>query len=196
MCFKYLARGKTKTMKATLIFLAVIVFTIVIVSSCGNNQTTTQNITTADTTKPKKADLTQQLLAANDSFYAALNAMFTGNMTPMDSIWSHSDDVTDMGPFGGRLVGWDSVNAEFTKEANMKLGGKVVCNDLIVHAGTDMGYTVCTEAGENMSAKGKPVMVSHRATNVFRLENGKWKLVHHHTDLSPQLQKAIGTAMK
>ena len=67
---------------------------------------------------------------------------------------------------------------------------------MVVHAGTDMGYTACVEEGENMSAEGKPVVVSHRATNIFRLEDGKWKLVHHHTDLSPQLEKATRNGTK
>jgi ketosteroid isomerase-like protein len=38
-----------------------------------------------------------------------------------------------------------------------------------------------------MTAAGKPVEVSHRATNIFRREEGQWRLIHHHTDLSPQL---------
>ncbi len=134
------------------------------------------------------------LHAANDQFYAALNAMFTGELAPMNAIWSHRDDVTQMGPFGNRLVGWTAVGEEFKRTAAMKLGGRVVCKDLRITVGSDLGYAVCVEEGENMSADGKPVMVSHRATNVFRLENGQWTLVHHHTDLSPQLIKA--TRMK
>ena len=122
--------------------------------------------------------------------------MFTGNLEPMNAIWSHADYVTDMGPFGARLTGWEAVGAEFKKEAGMKLGGKIVCKDLHIYAGTDMGYTVCVEEGENMSAEGKPVTVSHRATNIFHLENGQWKLVHHQTDLSPQLEKATEKAKK
>jgi ketosteroid isomerase-like protein len=86
------------------------------------------------------------------------------------------------------------VGGEFKKEAGMKLGGHVVCKDLLVRAGTSMGYTVCVEQGENMSADGKPVVVSHRATSIYRLENGRWKLVHHHTDISPELAAATGTA--
>ncbi len=141
---------------------------------------------------PSDAQQEQELKAANDRFYAALNAMFTGELAPMNAIWSHRDDVTNMGPFGGRLTGWQAVGAEFKKEAGMKLGGRVACKDVIIHAGDDMGYTVCVEQGENMSADGKPVTVSHRATNVFRRENGQWRLVHHHTDISPQLEKATG----
>lgn len=113
-------------------------------------------------------------------------------MDPMNQIWSHGQDVTIMGPFGGRLTGWDKVGAEFAKQSAMKFGGKITCKDLHVQAGTDVGYAVCVEVGENMSTDGKPIAVSHRATNVFHLEEGKWKLVHHHTDVSPQLEQAIG----
>ena len=42
-------------------------------------------------------------------------------------------------------------------------------------------------AKAGLTAAGKPVKVSHRATNVFRREEGQWRLIHHHTDLSPQL---------
>ena len=142
------------------------------------------------------ANAEKELRAASDQFYAALNAMFVGELAPMNAIWSHRDDVTDLGPFGGRLVGWVAVGAEFKKEAGMKLGGHVGCKDVVVHAGSDMGYTVCVEEGQNMSADGKPVVVSFRATNVFRRENGQWKLVHHHTDISAQLEKATGAEVK
>jgi ketosteroid isomerase-like protein len=178
-------------MKNLISLFGVILISFFIFTSCNNKNTT--NMTSPS---DNKAKLEHELRAANDSFYAALNAMFTGNLEPMNAIWSHSDYVTDMGPFGGRLTGWKSVGEEFKKEAGMKLGGKVVCKDVHVYAGTDMGYTVCVEEGENMSADGKPVKVSHRATNVFHLEDGQWKLVHHQTDLSPQLENAVDDSKK
>jgi len=133
---------------------------------------------------------------ANDQFYTALNSMFVGELEPMNEIWSHGEYVTITGPFGGRLTGWDNVGAEFAKQSAMKFGGKVACDELHVYAGSDIGYTICVEKGENMSTEGKPVSVSHRATNVFHMEDGKWKMVHHHTDISPQLEAARGIQNK
>lgn len=46
-------------------------------------------------------------------FYVALNAMFTGNLDPMQRIWSHADDVTYMGPAGGYRTGWDQVISDW-----------------------------------------------------------------------------------
>lgn len=181
--------------KSAVIFGIILVCSFIF-SSCGSKNTDEQNATSSSTMKNDKLKTEQELRAANDSLYAALNAMFTGNLEPMNKLWSHSDDITDMGPFGGRLTGWEAVGAEFKKEAGMKFGGRIVCKDLHIYAGTDMGYTVCVEQGENMSAEGKPVVVSHRATNIFHLENGQWKLVHHQTDYSPQLEKATDDRKK
>jgi ketosteroid isomerase-like protein len=43
--------------------------------------------------------------------------------------------------------------------------------------------------GSNLDAEGRPLQVSIRATNVFRKENGDWKMIGHHTDLLPFLNK-------
>lgn len=183
-------------MKKLATIFGVILGASLILSACDTNKTEKQNTMGAAGSEDVKIKTEQELRAANDQLYAALNAMFTGNLEPMITLWSHGNNITDMGPFGGRLTGWEAVGAEFKNEAAMKLGGRIVCKDLHIYAGTDMGYTVCVEEGENMSAEGMPVLVSHRATNIFHLENGQWKLVHHHTDLSPQLEKAFATETK
>jgi ketosteroid isomerase-like protein len=45
------------------------------------------------------------------------------------------------------------------------------------------------EKGENTNADGKPQVVSIRATSVFRKEGGQWKMIGHHTDPLPYLEK-------
>jgi ketosteroid isomerase-like protein len=134
----------------------------------------------------------ESLKAANDRLYEALNVMFTGDVEPINNVWSHSNDITYMGPFGGSLEGWDAVGTEFATVASLKIGGKITPANLIVRAGESEGYTICTELGENLDKDGNPVPVSHRATNIFRKEVGEWKLVHHHTDISNQLQESTG----
>jgi ketosteroid isomerase-like protein len=183
-------------MKNSFIFLDIVLVAFVLLSACENLNTQKTNKDVSGNSENNRIINEQKLRNANDQFYAALNAMFIGNLEPMNDIWSHSEDVTDMGPFGGRLEGWIAVGEEFKKEGAMKLGGKIVCKDLLVRAGTDMGYTICTEEGENMSADGKPVAVRFRATNIFRFENNQWKMVHHHTDLSSSLQQAATAETK
>ena len=120
-------------------------------------------------------------------FYAALNDMFTGELAQMKKVWSHADDVTYMGPGGGFQVGWNQVLKNWEAQAAMKLGGKVEPADMRITVGTEIAVVSCYEKGENTNAKGETQKVSIRATNIFRKENGEWKMIGHHTDLLPYL---------
>ena len=122
-------------------------------------------------------------------FYVALNAMFTGDLDPMKRIWSHANDVTYMGPAGGYRTGWDQVLADWEAQASMKLGGKVTPNNIRITIGRDLAVVSNYEIGENSGPDGKPQEVRIRATNLFRKEDGKWKMIGHHTDLLPFLEK-------
>ena len=125
---------------------------------------------------------------ATDGFYAALNAMFTGDAEPFKEVWSHADDVTFMGPDGSVNVGWDDVLANWEVQAGMKLGGEIRHELIMATVGEDLAVVQCREVGENI-IDGKPIEVSLRATNIFRKENGAWKMISHQTDQLPFLQK-------
>lgn len=126
--------------------------------------------------------------AAAARFYGALNAMFQGNSAPMQAIWSHRDDVTYMGPQGGILVGWPQVQREWARQAGLRLGGKVDPQEMRINAGSDLAVVSNLEAGENV-VNGTTRQVTIRATNVFRKEQGEWRMIGHHTDPLPYLGK-------
>jgi ketosteroid isomerase-like protein len=127
--------------------------------------------------------------AAAEQFYFALNAMFTGDLVPMQKVWSHADDVTYMGPAGGFRVGWAEVLADWEAQAAMKLGGEVKPEGMRITAGRDLAVVSNYETGENAGPGGKSRKVEIRATNLFRKEDGKWKMIGHHTDMLPFLQE-------
>jgi len=131
----------------------------------------------------------QGIRQAVAQFYTALNTMFTGELGPMKEVWSHANDVTYMGPGGGFQVGWDQVLATWEAQAAKKLGGRVEPADTRVTVGQDLAIVSDIENGENTNAAGKVEKVSIRATNLFRKEGGKWKMIGHHTDLLPYLAK-------
>lgn len=129
----------------------------------------------------------QTVQQAQDSFYEALNEMFTGNVEPILQVWSHAEDVVYMGPGGGKQVGWKAIEQIWQEHAAMKLGGKIEPRDVSFMEGQEISVVQNIEYGENTNAKGKVEAVSIRATNVFRKEAGEWKMVSHHTDLLPYL---------
>jgi ketosteroid isomerase-like protein len=135
------------------------------------------------------ADETKAVEQATTQFYTSLNTMFTGDAGPMQEIWSHADDVTYMGPAGEFQVGWNEVRDIWEGQAALNLGGKVEPYEMRVTVGDDLAFTQCYEKGTNLDAEGRTVQVSIRATNLFRKENGKWKMIGHHTDLLPFLEQ-------
>jgi len=136
--------------------------------------------------------LLDEVRKANDGFYAALDRMIMGDLSLMDQVWSHSSDATLMDPFGGRQVGWDQVRKEFERSSKLTLRGHAEPRDLLIRTDADTAYAVCVEYGNNTGRDGKEIPVNHRATNVFRRENGQRKMIHHHTDVAPGLQQGFG----
>ena len=127
---------------------------------------------------------------ATARFYTALNDLFQGELDPMKEVWSHADDVIYMGPGGGMQVGWGQVLENWASQAAMKLGGKIRPEKVQLFVGREVAVTSCFEVGENINAGGEPQKVSIRATNIFRKENGRWKMIGHHTDLLPFLEES------
>jgi ketosteroid isomerase-like protein len=123
---------------------------------------------------------------ASEQFYAALNRMINGDAGPLADIWSHSEAVTTMHPIGGRQVGWDEVGGSWEQVAQLASDGQVKLNDQLIQVSGDMAYEVGTEQGQAKLA-GEEIAIEHRVTNIYRREAGGWKIVHHHTDVSPAM---------
>ena len=128
--------------------------------------------------------MSQSLPDAHAELYAALNEMLAGDPAPVLDVWSDNDDVTYAGPFGGYTLGRAAVVDAFEAAAAMNLGGRLEATDVHVVEGSDIGYSVCVEHGTDHVIDGQTVSLTHRATNVFRREADRWRLVHHHTDHS------------
>ncbi len=127
-----------------------------------------------------------EIREASRQFYAGLNRMANGESGALVDIWSHSAAVTTMHPIGGREVGWDAVRESFDKVAQLASDGKVGLKDQLIQVAGDVAYEVGIEHGQ-VKLAGQQVTLEHRVTNIFRREAGAWKLVHHHTDISPAM---------
>ncbi len=115
-------------------------------------------------------------------FYDAFNSALHGDLGPLSAVWSHRPDVSNLDAGGGRATGWNEVHADFQTMVRLYPGGRIAPQDILIVADGEMGFSVCTETGQLRSADGPMVKFNQRATNVFRLEDGKWKLIHHHAD--------------
>jgi ketosteroid isomerase-like protein len=127
---------------------------------------------------------------ASEQFYAALNNMLNGDAAPLAKIWSHGKNVTTMHPIGGRQTGWDSVRDSFQQVADMSSDGSVTLRDQTIRVVGDMAYEVGIEKGQ-LTLAGEKAQFEQRVTNIYCRENGEWKLVHHHGDISPAMVEVL-----
>ncbi len=123
---------------------------------------------------------------ASEQFYATVNRMVNGDAGPLADIWSHGAAVTTMHPIGGREVGWDAVRGSFEQVAQLASDGKIELKDQLIQVAGDVAYEVGIEHGQ-LKFAGQPVTIEHRVTNIYRRGAGGWKMIHHHTDISPAL---------
>jgi ketosteroid isomerase-like protein len=131
-----------------------------------------------------KGQTMNSLATAHDNLYQALNAILTGDAVPIAAIWSHTDDISYAGPFGGIFIGRNLIIEEFQRVAAIHLAGRIEVSDVHMVEAGDMGFSFCMEHGIDHQHNGQSFSISHRATNVFRREADGWKLIHHHTDKS------------
>ena len=111
-----------------------------------------------------------------------LQALHNGDPGPRLAMWSTNDPVTLFGAgMSGR--GWDKVSGIFHSIASRWSD----CTDqrvelLAAGVSGDLAYTVELEH-TSVSIDGVPVEpYTLRVTQVYRREDGKWKVVHRHGD--------------
>ena len=116
--------------------------------------------------------------AAMAQLAAAQRDFMNGDATGLQQLYSHRDDVTVMGGFGGFERGWAEVGPRLAWAASHFHGGDYTQQDVSVTVGSDVACLVCLEG---WTRNGAPVM-DLRVTQTFRLEGDHWRLVHRHAD--------------
>ncbi len=132
----------------------------------------------------------QAVLKVNAKFYAALNAMLAGDAKPFAEVWWHTDDVIYMGADGAYNVGWDQTYANWKRQAELKIGGKVMPKEINVNLANDSALVTKEVVQVGAGAADSP-NARLRATSVFRKQDGQWKLISHHVDVIPQLRNRM-----
>jgi ketosteroid isomerase-like protein len=106
------------------------------------------------------------------------------------AIWSHNDPVT---LFGALLStsGWADIAPAFQWLASRFSNAQSFEFEVIaVGASGDLGYLVGIEHTTASAGGAEPEAYALRVTEVFRREDGEWKVVHRHADPMPDSDAA------
>ncbi len=114
--------------------------------------------------------------AANRAFYTAFQER---NLQAMEALWAREAPVACMHPGMAVLLGRAAVMNSWRGILRHPSAPTLLCSNVRVHLLGTSAYVTCLEG----AADGRPKLI---ATNVFTLEDGHWRLVHHHAGpLSP-----------
>ncbi len=120
----------------------------------------------------------------NSDVRAAEIAVHNGDASARRAIWSRREPVTVFGAWQS-VVGRTEVDELFSLLERSFSGCtsyayEIVAADVV----GDMAYTVGFEHTQ-ATVKGEPHTYTLRATQIYRREDGEWKVVHRHGDRPP-----------
>jgi ketosteroid isomerase-like protein len=110
-------------------------------------------------------------------------ALHNGDVTPRMRMWSRSDPVTVFGAFGPCVSGWAEVSRAFEWVASRFSGNTAYSFELVAGGVSgDMAYTVGYERHSTSIDGAAAEPKTLRVTQVYRREDGEWKVAHRHAD--------------
>ena len=114
----------------------------------------------------------------------ASTAFVSGDPKPLDAIAVHHDPATIFPPPGMIVEGFEAVNTgNETGAAVFALGSVNQFDVLHSGSGADLAYwTGIQRSVVHMADGSDPVPMDLRVTELFRMEDGGWKLFHRHAD--------------
>jgi ketosteroid isomerase-like protein len=140
----------------------------------------------------------EDLKNAIDAYHAAGQAFMKGDPKPQQQAYSHCEDVTIFGGFGGYDHGWkEQVEKRFEWAAARFQGGTMTAENLSLFVSPDFACSVGFEHQRvQLAGVEGTVEIDLRVTTVFRREGEQWKIVHRHADPLVKVQDAASILRK
>lgn len=115
--------------------------------------------------------------------YRALQRVANGDVSAIKELYAHADDATSFYGWGGYEKGWDAVSRRWDWAAGQFGGGAVSHENVTTVIGVDLAFTTDIETFDvTRPGASEPTRWSNRVTHVFRLQDGRWRLLHRHAN--------------
>jgi ketosteroid isomerase-like protein len=124
----------------------------------------------------------RELTAFVDRCHAAITEQSQGHPEPFLELWSHADDVTIMAAIGGYQVGFDAVRGLLTAASKTQQFDGWRAENVATVLGENLAFTVELEHYAH-AGDGEDKGMTLRATQIYRREDGQWRVIHRHGDI-------------
>jgi ketosteroid isomerase-like protein len=113
----------------------------------------------------------------------AARAFVSGDAAPISRIVARDSPATFFGPMGGTVQGAEEVSSTYARDSSHFLSGDSSFEILHMAAGDTIAYWVGFQrATARLDGRTEDIPFNLRVTEVFRREDGAWKLIHRHAD--------------
>lgn len=114
----------------------------------------------------------------------AATAYVNGNADPLKHIFTLGQEATFFGPKGDIKNGADTVWQTFEKDSMAFNEGSDNKFEMIQYgASGEIGFWVGIQrSNARIAGQENPVKLDLRVTEIFRLENDEWRMIHRHAD--------------
>ena len=128
----------------------------------------------------------KMVMEANGNFYNAFNAR---DLEAMKKVWSSKENITCVHPGWDPLNGFEPIMKSwkgiFKNSGNMN----IEASDISVITSEGLALVSCVEKLYTIATNG--VLASEVfSTNIFKLEEGSWKMVMHHASPMASLKES------
>jgi len=119
-----------------------------------------------------------------ERFKQAGNEFLKGNPKPVQTTFSHRDDVSLANPFGPPARGWEQVAEAQERGASVFRDGEIYAFEIVAKYVTpDLACILWIERTKAKVGGAQEVTPCDlRVTMTLRPEDGTWKVVHRHAD--------------
>jgi len=119
-----------------------------------------------------------------ERFKQAGNEFVKGNPKPVQTTFSHRDDVSLANPFGPPARGWEQVAEAQERGASVFRDGEIYAFEIVAKYVTpDLACILWIERTKAKVGGAQEVTPCDlRVTMTLRPEDGTWKVVHRHAD--------------
>jgi ketosteroid isomerase-like protein len=118
----------------------------------------------------------EQVLAANQRFYAAFESLDLGRM---EQAWLQESYISCVHPGWPPLFGWGAIMQSWQQIFDNALAMRFKLTDVRVQTAGEVAWVLLTENIESRHTQGSSSGVV-QATNIYRRRGTQWLIVHHH----------------
>ena len=121
------------------------------------------------------------LIKTNEEFYRAIEGR---SLEVIDRLWLHEGWVRCVHPGRDALVGWAAVRRSFESIFKNRRVLHVTPTAVDVMVFGEIGVIACVE-NITLESEDEMGMSATQATNIFRLTDRGWRMMHHHASTAP-----------